>query len=130
MHCHCLLIFFYPKNAKIATVDITEPDHDLSGPSSSSIAQHDRDIPAPSSSIGQSDHDVPGQNSYPCDDSQTIRRHLSVMFPDLREDVIARVVSSTLTTEEAVDMVLTIQACMRMSESDEGEKSAVLRFQR
>lgn len=52
------------------------------------------------------------------------------MFPDLREDVIARVVSSTLTTEEAVDMVLTIQARMRMSESDEGEKSAVLRFQR
>ena len=51
------------------------------------------------------------------------------MFPDLREDVIARVVSSTLTTEEAVDMVLKIQACVRMSESDEGEKKAVHRFQ-
>ena len=47
------------------------------------------------------------------------------MFPDLKEDVITRVVSSTLTTEEAVDMVLKIQTCMRMSESDEGEKSAV-----
>ena len=47
------------------------------------------------------------------------------MFPELKEDVIARVVSSTLTIEEAVDMVLKIQACMRMSESDEGEKSAV-----
>ena len=59
-----------------------------------------------------------------------MRRHLSVMFPDLKEDVIARVVSSTLTIEEAVDMVLKIQACVRMSESDEGEKSAVHRFQR
>lgn len=57
-----------------------------------------------------------------------MRRHLSVMFPDLKEDVIARVVSSTLTTEEA-DMVLKIQACVRMSESDEGEKKAVHRFQ-
>ena len=47
------------------------------------------------------------------------------MFPELKEDVIARVVSSTLTTEEVVDMLLKIQACMRMSESDEGEKSAV-----
>lgn len=52
------------------------------------------------------------------------------MFPDLKEDVIARVVSSTLTTEEAVDMVLKIQPCVRMSESDEGEKSAVHCFQR
>ena len=47
------------------------------------------------------------------------------MFPDLKENVITRVVSSTLTTEEAVDMVLKIQTCMRMSESDKGEKSAV-----
>lgn len=58
-----------------------------------------------------------------------MRRHLSVMFPDLKEDVIARVVSSTMTTEEAVDMVLKIQACARMSESDESEKKAVHRFQ-
>ena len=47
------------------------------------------------------------------------------MFPDLKEDVTTRVVSSTLTTEEAVDMVLKIQTWMRTSESDEGEKSAV-----
>ena len=43
------------------------------------------------------------------------------MFPGLKEDVIARVVSSTLTTEEAVDTVLKIQACRAMNESDEGK---------
>ena len=70
--------------------------------------------------------DVPGQTCQPYDDSQTMRNHLCVMFPGLKEDVIARVVSSTLTTEEAVDTVLKIQACTAMNESDEGKVLSII----
>ena len=116
-------MLFKPKSAKISKIDITQPDHDTPGPSSSSFAtQADPDIPVQSSSSSsQSDIDVPGQTCQPYDDSQTMPNHLSVMFPGLKEDVIARVVSSSLTTEEAVDTVLKIQACTTMNESDEGK---------
>ncbi|XP_044165556.1 uncharacterized protein LOC122949535 [Acropora millepora] len=114
-------LFFKPKSAKIAKIDISQPNHDAPGPSSSSsVTRADPDILAQSSSSSSQSHiDVPGQTCQPYDDSQTMRNHLCVMFPGLKEDVIARVVSSTLTTEEAVDTVLKIQACTAMNESDE-----------
>ena len=55
-----------------------------------------------------------------------MQNHLTVMFPGLQEDVIARVVSSTLTTEEAVDTVLKIQAFKTMNESDEGKVLSII----
>ena len=119
-------MFFKPKSAKIAKIDITQADHDTPGPSSS-VTQADPDIPTQSSSSSsQSDIDVPGQMCQPYDDSQTMRNHLSVMFPGLKEDVIARVVSSALTTEEAVDTVLKIQACTAMNEADEGKVLSII----
>ena len=114
-------MFFKPKSAKIAKIDISQPNHDAPGPSSSSsVTRADPDILAQSSSSSSQSHiDVPGQT---CQPYETIY----VMFPGLKEDVIARVVSSTLTTEEAVDTVLKIQACTAMNESDEGKVLSII----
>lgn len=120
-------LLFKPKSAKIAKIakiHITQP---ALGPSSSSVTQANPDIPAQSSSSSrQSDNDVPGLTCQLYDGSQTMQNNLSVMFPGLKEDVIARVVSSTQAIEEAVDTVLQIQACMTMNESDDGKVLSII----